>query len=405
MTALSSEPVTNSRRKRVRVFLLTGLLLVCAGVILRLFSTGAVSRWQAARQSDETLAQSAARPDASYAVVAEWARRLEATSRFEEAERVYSRVMELGPTRVDAWNGFVRAALAAADWSRAEPVNRKAIELWPDNAEARFLLSSICARTFRLNEAIAQLQAGLRVDASNGEAWRTLGDLQMQLKNPREAADAYRKAMRLVPGAKHLRARHGEALGDAGNYDEAVRELNGALTEDPNDMNARFELGKVLVLRAKSADRAQALLELNRVAHFSTSKARAYYFAAQVWFREADYGNAAQALEHAYDENPYNADVLALLEEVYEKNGRRGDAEKIRKALATAQTLAAARATIIGEIQRGGPLVPSLVQLGKTDMNANNPIEAGTAFAAALLMDRGCAEASAGLRQLRTGAK
>ncbi len=396
----SSGDIRSAPRRRLVTLILAGFLIIAVVLVVRILTTNSFDRWRAAHLTDQDVAKAAAAPDTSYPFVIEWAKRQEANARFPEAERIYARAMELAPTRMEAWTGFVRAAIAASDWRKAEQTARKAVELWPENAEPKFLLASILGRTFRIEQAARLLQDGLKSDSSKGEAWRTLGDLRMRLKTPVDAIEAYRKAVSLTPRAIHLRARLGEALGDAGRYDNAVTELTTALREDPNDMNARFNLGKALVLRARSEDRAEALLELNRVAHFSASKARAYYYAAHVWFREADYGNAAQALEHAYDENPFNADVLAMLVQVYERSGRKDNADKIRMALKRAQSAAADRKEILDRIGREESLVANLIRLGMTDTTAGNPVEAQSAFAAALLMDPGNREAADGIKQL-----
>lgn len=401
-STVSARRGTGSKTKRL---VLLGLALAVVGVAVRLAVTDSVGRWRASRLNDQDLARSAADANAPYTVVVEWGRRLEGSGRFAEAERVYARAMDLGPARTEAWNGMGRALVAVGEWSKAEPLLRKEIALWPRESEPRFLLASILGRTFRVNEAISQLSAGLKQEPSGADAWRSLGDLQMQRKNANGAAEAYARALKLAPAAKRAHARLGEALGEAGRYPEAVAELDAELKDNPNDMNTRFAVGKYLALWGKADQRSRAMQELNRVVQFSPNKSRAYYYAARIWFREGDYGNASQALEHAFDVNPANVEILDLLAQTYEKGGRKAEAGKIEKPLATARSLAEKRQWILDAIQGGALLVPNLISLGNTDVEAQNRIEAQSAFEAALLMEPGNAEAARQLKALQKSAK
>ncbi len=144
--------------------------------------------------SDDQLAAAVAKSSATYPYVSTWAHRLEAKGRFAEAERVYERAMVLRPTAADAWCGYGRSAFGAGDWGKAEAELRKTVDQWGDDPDARFAYAALLTSTFRLHSAIDQMQAALKSNPDNGQAWLTLGELDMRVGDAPAAVDAYSKA-------------------------------------------------------------------------------------------------------------------------------------------------------------------------------------------------------------------
>lgn len=399
MTTMERTP-PKAPRKRLLMLLAGGLVLLGIGVVWRLMATDAVTEWRAARLSDDGLAREAAQPGAPVTFVLEWGKRLEANARFPEAERVYSRAMEIAPDRAEAWLGLGRAAIATRDWGRANAALAKAVEQWPESADAHFTYASVLAGTFRTRKAIEQLKLGINLDASRGKALLTLGDLQMTEGEAAAAAESYARARKLLPKEKGLQGRYGAALVSVGKFVQAKAELEAALKEDPSDMNARFNLGKALAGTGNDVDRATALRELNRVIEFSNNKSGAYTEAGRMWLAEGDGGNAIQALEHAHDFNPENLDTLALLAKAYKENGRQAEAGKISMALAQAKSLQDERASILSKLDAGEDNIGNLIRLGRVDIRAHKLTEAHRALEAATLLDPNNADAASELKNM-----
>jgi tetratricopeptide (TPR) repeat protein len=397
MTAAQKNTVSP---RRLAALVACGLVLLAIGVAWRIFATGQITQWQATKLSDDALARAAADPRAPAPYVMEWAKRLEAAGRSREAERVYSRAAETAPANAEAWVGFGRTAFVAGDWGRADTLLAKTVQQFPESANAHFTYASVLASTFRVRKAIEQLRLGLKIEPARGEAYETLGDLEMREGDAAAAADAYATAVKLLPKARGLRSRYGSALVGAGRYGPGQKELEAALAEDPSDVNARFSHGKALANSGKDTDRAQALLELNRVVAFSTNKSRAYVEAARIWLADGDRGNAIQALEHAFDLNPYNYEMLEMLSAAYKAEGRPGDASRVLKALDHSHALTDERLAVLSKIEADADLVNNLLLLARVDLKGSNVIEARTAIEAAIRLDPTNADAQRALKQI-----
>ncbi len=201
-----------------------------------------------------------------------------------------------------------------------------------------------------------------------------------------------------MPKDEKVHSYYGSALLVSGKYDQAQAELDTALTEDPSDINARFDMGKALAYSGKPDDRPRAMQELNRVLKFSVNKSRAYTEAGRIWLKEKERGNAIQDLEQAYQLNQTNVDMLQLLEQAYSEDGQREAAARIGVVLARAQKFADARTSILAGLDTGKDVVGGLIQLGRVDREMDNRTEATSAFEAAVRLDPSNAEAAAELK-------
>ena len=75
----------------------------------------------------------------------------------------------------------------AGELSQAEYLYRKVLEVAPDNAEAVFLLGSVCHQLNRLAEAIAHYRRTIELAPTLGEAFLNLADVLERMGNTRGA--------------------------------------------------------------------------------------------------------------------------------------------------------------------------------------------------------------------------
>lgn len=392
---------TKPLNKRFCILFIFGVIVLGIACVWRFVYSDMAVQTRAEKMSDDSLSSAAGANNASYTYIIVWAKRLEASARFVEAEHVYSRAMEANPTSSTAWIGFGRTAFAAGDWGKSIAVMGKTVEQWPESADAHFTYASVLASTYRVHKAIDQLKLGLKLDPSKGEAFQTLGDLELRADDNTGAVEAYSKAVALIPTKKGLKSRYGSALVKAGKFAEAKTQLEAALADDPADNNARFELGKALAGTGKEEDRVRAIQELNRVVAFADNKGRAYYEAARIFLKSGDRGNGLQSLERAYDRNPYNLDILKLLVQTYTAEGRKTDAESAQKALQVAQTTTDSRKKLLDRLDTDENPVSDLILLGRLDISVHNQMEAETAFQVAKLLDPGNQQAINELKSMK----
>ncbi|HJT76014.1 MAG TPA: tetratricopeptide repeat protein, partial [Gemmataceae bacterium] len=107
-------------------------------------------------------------------------------------------------------------------------------------------LARRCHRAGDLSQAERLARQAVQSDADNGPAWHLLGDVLLSQNRSPDAADAYRQALRLQPGAPDLHYGLGLALARQGRPAEAVPHFRQALHRRPEHAPARRHLGIAL---------------------------------------------------------------------------------------------------------------------------------------------------------------
>jgi cytochrome c-type biogenesis protein CcmH len=117
-----------------------------------------------------------------------------------------------------------------------------------------------------MDTMIARVEARLREDPDDAEAWRMLGWLQFEARRPDRAAAAYRRAAELEPGNAENWSSYGEALQVATDQvsEEAGEAFRRALRLDPKDPRARYFLAVQKDLRGQHAEAVEDWIALLR---------------------------------------------------------------------------------------------------------------------------------------------
>ena len=154
---------------------------------------------------------------------------------------------------------FMEAKVYAAqqDWTRAEAVLQKAIELDANFGPAYNLLISVYLAQKKLPQAVKQLEAGLAKEPKNSEALMLVASVYDQMKDYSKARDTYEKLLALDPNSatalNNLADLYTEQLNQ---LDKAYELAQKARTLEPSDGSIADTLGWVLY---KRGDYQQAL--------------------------------------------------------------------------------------------------------------------------------------------------
>src|SRR5581483_2440394 len=142
----------------------------------------------------------------------------------------------------------------------AEPMLRKLAASHPDDASAHLQLGRILAILGRKDEAVAELEAGLRLDPSDSRAQRDLADV----------------------------------YADAGKYDQALKLYGALLASYPNDASLHHGFGRTLLKQKKFAE---AERELSRAVGLQPDLGAAYADLAVAANENKNYALAIQAAD------------------------------------------------------------------------------------------------------------
>ncbi len=87
----------------------------------------------------------------------------------------------------------------------------------------------------------------VKKDPKNLSAWKELGNLCFDSNQPQEAIKAYTEYLKLKPDDADVRTDLGIMYRNVGEIDKAIEEFKKAAQIDPKHVNARYNLGLVLL--------------------------------------------------------------------------------------------------------------------------------------------------------------
>jgi tetratricopeptide (TPR) repeat protein len=261
-------------------------------------------------------------------------------------------------------HSFVRAGrwnVRDGQYDLAIRAFRKALEINPQNTEARVALGGTLAARGRLDEARTQLDEAISQDPANKDAHWLLGGLfEKQGKFP-EALETYRRALEVDPEYAPAHQAMGTLALNVGATEEGRKHLLEAARLDPNVASPYVTLGNSF-LREQRTDRAGAMYR--RALERDPGSDAAMIGLAMALIqdpgrRPRDVEEAVQLAASACKLTDHRSPpALIVLADAYAAAGRWGEAVSVaRKALDVAQRignpkLAATVRNMLKEYQR-----------------------------------------------------
>jgi tetratricopeptide (TPR) repeat protein len=117
--------------------------------------------------------------------------------KFEQALRMYSKVLEFNPQGAQAWTGQVRILIEIGEFEEARVWADKALALFPDEAELLAAKGVALARLGDLNGAISFSDAAVESRINTPYIWLARGDVLLARKEKR-AEFCFQKALDLA---------------------------------------------------------------------------------------------------------------------------------------------------------------------------------------------------------------
>jgi tetratricopeptide (TPR) repeat protein len=161
----------------------------------------------------------------------------EANGQFEQASAAYRRALQTDNSFAPARLALIQTELNRGNRDAALAEAKKAATEMPSSPELQLLIGEITIRKGDYAEALGYLEKAMKGLPGNGDGWALLGRAYHFARRFDEAADAYGKAVTLQPQNLSLRATYGLVLGQAGDYDKALAELQ-KVTQTPGYKDA-----------------------------------------------------------------------------------------------------------------------------------------------------------------------
>jgi predicted Zn-dependent protease len=230
---------------------------------------------------------------------------------------------------------------------------KKAIRQAPDNKQTTIFLGRAYAANGQLEEAIRTLKAfqARRGDDPDMLYWigtfydelaertyqamaksypnsylvlETQGDQFLQQQKYDEALEAYQRALNASPTAPGLHFDLGNTYWRMAKLDRARPELEAELKSNPDHAQANYELGDIAV---KQGDAEKGLTLLKKALALDPNLVEAHRSLGRALLSEQRYPEAADEFLIVAQAEPSDHTIHALLASVYQRMGRRQEAE------------------------------------------------------------------------------
>jgi tetratricopeptide (TPR) repeat protein len=157
----------------------------------------------------------------------------EKQQKYGDAEREYKEALALGASdaaSIDAITGLANIYMRGRRLPEAKEYLQKLIVLHPDSAGAHIQLGQILSDEGKNEEALAELQTGVKLAPTDVPAQRGLADLYLTMKKYDQAEAAYRGLLAGSPKDAELHNDLGKALLEQKKFPEAQKEFVAAVT-------------------------------------------------------------------------------------------------------------------------------------------------------------------------------
>jgi spermidine synthase len=254
---------------------------------------------------------------------------LERAESFEWAFETYGRAVENDPGLLEAWEGFIRAAIASGRADQAEARLRSMAEA-SDRLEPLLALGGLYRKIGKLDDAVRAIDFVLTREPSRREALELAAEVSGDRGESHVMADLARRMLALDSDDAEAAALLAESSLREGRFDRAARESAAILARSPVEPRAlqvhaiaSAEMGNVNLAR-ESFERLLRIvpedwIQLNNLGRLELSSGRAE--------------RAAELFEKAVDLNSRNLAAYEGLAEAAQRSGDRIRLERARSML------------------------------------------------------------------------
>jgi len=208
-----------------------------------------------------------------------------------DAEKEYQQALAIDPNSSDAVTALANLYMRQQRFSDAESLLRKLTVLRPNDAGVHLQLGRMLAIAGKNEEAVAELESGLKLDPSDSKAQRDLADLSTDAGKFQKAEHIYAALLASYPNEASLHHGFGRALLKQRKFAEAEPELLKAVQLQP-DLGAAY--GDLAVAANENKDYAMAIKATDLRAKYLPEIPMSYFLRATAYDHLRDAKQAAK---------------------------------------------------------------------------------------------------------------
>jgi predicted CXXCH cytochrome family protein len=161
----------------------------------------------------------------------------------------------------DLGNAYLRQHMLP----QAQQALHRALEINPEQPEAKNLLGLVAVGKNDPSEAEAQFRGAIRSQPDFAEAHNNLGNVLAGAHNLPEAEYHFQRAIAIDPNYAEAHHSYALVLALSQSYDQAVAELRDAIRIDPRNAQTHDDLGDILMAQGQSDGAAEQYRETIRL--------------------------------------------------------------------------------------------------------------------------------------------
>jgi len=208
-----------------------------------------------------------------------------------EAEQEYQLALSIDPNSADAMTALTNFYMSQQRFPDAENLLRKLVILHPNDAATHIQLGRMLAIAGKNDDAIAEMQAGLKLDPTDKKAQRDLADVYSRARKFAEAAQIYNALLDNSPNDAALHSMLGRALLQQKKFGEAQGELIKAVQLKP-DLGEAY--GDLALAANSNKDYPLTLKALDLRAKYLPENPLTYFLRATAYDHLRDVKNATK---------------------------------------------------------------------------------------------------------------
>ena len=185
--------------------------------------------------------------------------------RTDEAQKYFLQAVRADPADVDAQLKLGESYLFAGKLEEARKAGLDVLLRTPNVSVAHDLLGRVAAEQRNYADAVQYFSAAIRVDSTNIDARRHLGNLYEQAGELSNAVDAYQNVVNADQFDWQTRDRLGAIYAKLGKYAAAEGVWREAIVIFPNSADMRVNLGRVQVINGKLSEADHQFKEALRI--------------------------------------------------------------------------------------------------------------------------------------------
>jgi cellulose synthase operon protein C len=251
----------------------------------------------------------------------------------------------------------VMAAASGRD-REARDLIAQVLQKDPRDAVALVLRSQLAMKAGDATTAIGDLRAVLRDMPEDAGIHRLLGQAYLANGEPGLAAESFRSALDRDPRNNSLLLELTHLLVKSGHADQAVKLLEPAVHDAPQDFGLREELTRAYLVKG---DYAAASTAAENLKTLRPDNPTGYYLAGVAAAREGHSDEAARELQHALDVEPHAVDALATLVQLELAGGQTNRAIAAAKAVADRDPSYSFPLNVLGELYTAQKKLPEAI--------------------------------------------